>query len=75
MVYQENGQAILRHMTPIEMERTMGFPDGYSKVNPEETDEHKNWTNRVHALGNSMSVHVMRWIGERMNMVHDEVCG
>ena len=51
----------------------MGFPDGYSKVNPEETDEHKNWTNRVQALGNSMSVHVMRWIGERMNMVHDEV--
>lgn len=55
----------VRRLTPIECERLQGFPDGYTDIRPngkETPDGH-----RYKALGNSMAVPVMRWIGERIN--------
>ncbi|USE34710.1 DNA cytosine methyltransferase [Endozoicomonas sp. SCSIO W0465] len=57
----------IRRLTPVECERLQGFPDGYSAI---------PWKNkpaeecpdgpRYKALGNSMAVPVMRWIGNRI---------
>ena len=57
----------VRRLTPIECERLQGFPDNYTQI---------PWRNkdavdcpdgpRYKAMGNSMAVPVMRWIGERI---------
>lgn len=56
-----------RLLTPIECERVQGFPDNYTNV----FHLGKSAGNgpRYKALGNSMAVPVMRWIGERIQMV------
>ncbi len=53
----------VRRLTPLECERLQGFPDGYTNI-PGASD-----SGRYKALGNSMAVPVMRWIGERMARV------
>lgn len=55
------GNMKVRRLTPKECERLQGFPDDYTNI-PNAAD-----TNRYKALGNSMAVPVMRWIGERIN--------
>ncbi|MEN8368406.1 DNA cytosine methyltransferase [Acinetobacter bereziniae] len=53
-------QYIARYLTEIECERLQGFSDSYTEI-------HKaSATQRYKALGNSMAVTVMRWIGERI---------
>jgi DNA (cytosine-5)-methyltransferase 1 len=62
--------AAVRRLTPTECERLQGFPDGWTAI---------PWRNkdadacpdgpRYKALGNSMAVNVMRWIGQRIAMV------
>ena len=60
----------VRRTTPIEVERVMGFPDDYTQIEwrgkPAEEcpDGH-----RYKALGNSMAVPCMAWIGKK----HTEV--
>lgn len=54
------GSAV-RRLTPKECERLQGFPDGYTKISDKTADGP-----RYKALGNSMAVPVMRWIGERI---------
>jgi DNA (cytosine-5)-methyltransferase 1 len=67
----ENG---IRKLTPVECERLMGFPDNYTrvphkgKVSSECLD---SW--RYHALGNSMVIPAMRWIGERIKLVGESM--
>lgn len=56
-----------RHMTPLEIERCFGFPDDYTLV-PYRKGMMAD-SPRYKALGNSMAVPVMRWIGERIAMV------
>jgi DNA (cytosine-5)-methyltransferase 1 len=58
---------LVRRLVPVEAERLQGFPDSYTAI---------PWRNRsaedcphgprYRALGNSMAVNVMRWIGERI---------
>lgn len=55
---------IARKLTPIECERLMGFPDNYTKIPNKKAD-----TPRYKALGNSMAVNCMRWIGRRIEKV------
>jgi len=60
----------VRRLTPTECERLQGFPDNFTQI---------PWRNkaaedcpdgpRYKAMGNSMAVPVMRWIGERIKMV------
>jgi DNA (cytosine-5)-methyltransferase 1 len=66
-----DGMAV-RRLTPIEAERLMGLPDGYTAIPwrgkpPEECPDGP----RYRALGNSMACNVMRWIGERIQIVED----
>jgi len=56
----------VRRLTPTECERLQGFPDGYTNI-PKTSDGP-----RYRALGNSMAVPVIRWIGERIQAV-DEI--
>ena len=59
----------VRRLTPRECERLQGFPDDYTLI------PHRNKAAadgpRYKALGNSMAVPVMRWIGERIQMVEN----
>ena len=58
----------VRRLTPIECERLQGFPDDYTNIpwrgKPESPDGP-----RYKALGNSIAVPCMRWIGERIAFV------
>jgi DNA (cytosine-5)-methyltransferase 1 len=57
----------VRRLTPRECERLQGFPDGYTDI------QYKGKAApdgpRYKALGNSMAVPVMRWIGQRIQSV------
>ena len=55
----------VRRLTPIECERLQGFPDGWTdiKTGGKPTPDGP----RYKAIGNSMAVPVMRWIGERIH--------
>ena len=61
----------VRRLTPRECERLQGFPDDHTlipwrgKMAPEGP--------RYKALGNSMAVPVMRWIGERISQMNAHV--
>lgn len=62
------GKYVIRRLMPVEAERLQGFPDGWTDV-PYKGKEHPSDTPRYKAIGNSMAVPVMRWIGERIQMV------
>jgi DNA (cytosine-5)-methyltransferase 1 len=55
----------IRLLSPIEAERLLGFPDNYTNISG------ATYKNRIEALGNSMAVPVMRWIGERIMKTED----
>lgn len=62
-----------RILTPLELERLMGFPDGWTAVPYRDRAlEALDWT-RSAALGNSIAVPVVRWIVERIQKVDDLV--
>ncbi len=54
----------VRRLTPRECERLQGFPDDFTLV-PGSSD-----SSRYAALGNSMAVPVLRWLGQRIELVH-----
>lgn len=64
------GTPQVRRLTPVECERLQGFPDNWTQI---------PWRNkpaedcpighRYKALGNSMAVPVMRWIGQQIDRV------
>ena len=64
----------VRRLTPIEAERLQGFEDDYTRIpyrgKPKEQCPDGP---RYKAMGNSMAVPVVRWIGERIKMVNDDV--
>jgi DNA (cytosine-5)-methyltransferase 1 len=57
----------VRRLTPVECERLQGFPDGYTNIpwKKKPADQCPDGP-RYKALGNSMAVPVMRWIGARI---------
>lgn len=58
---------ILRKLTPVECERLQGFPDNYTRIPFRgKTAENCPDSHRYKAIGNSMAVPVMRWIGKRL---------
>ena len=58
----------VRRLTPTECERLQGFPDDYTDI-PWRGQPHSPDGPRYRALGNSMAVPVMNWIGKRINQV------
>ena len=63
-------QAGVRRLTPVECERLQGFPDNYTAIpwRNKSVDDCPDGP-RYKALGNSMAVPVMNWIGRRINEV------
>jgi len=59
----------VRRLTPMECERLQGFPDQHTLV-PVGRSMAKDGP-RYKALGNSMAVNVMSWIGRRIQSVDD----
>ena len=59
----------VRRLTPVECERLQGFPDDYTAI-PYRNKPASDGP-RYKALGNSMAVPVMRWIGQRIQLVAD----
>ena len=56
----------VRRLTPVECERLQGFPDNYTNIKDKCPDGP-----RYKALGNSMAVPVMAWIGKRIQEVEN----
>ena len=61
----------VRRLTPKECERLQGFPDNYTDIKPKGKATPDG--PRYKALGNSMAVPVMAWIGKRIQEV-DAIC-
>lgn len=61
---------VARKLTPTECERLQGFPDDWTKIpyRGKPADECPD-APRYKAIGNSMAVPVMRWIGGRILQV------
>lgn len=59
----------VRRLIPLECERLQGFPDRYTDI--EFRAKRAADGNRFKALGNSMAVNVMRWIGDRIQMIEN----
>ena len=57
----------VRRLTPRECERLQGFPDDYTLINVRGKPAADG--PRYKALGNSMAVPVMHWIGKRIELV------
>ena len=57
-----------RMLTPTEWERLQGFPDGWTAIAGDKSPDGP----RYHALGNSMAVPVMRWIGKQIDKVRSQ---
>jgi len=64
------GMAV-RRLTPIECERLQGFPDSYTDIKSKNKPTPDG--PRYKALGNSMAVPVMAWIGQRIEQV-EAIC-
>jgi DNA (cytosine-5)-methyltransferase 1 len=58
-------QMAVRRLTPVECERLQGFPDNYTNISWRKKEESPDGP-RYKALGNSMAVPVMAWIGRRI---------
>jgi DNA (cytosine-5)-methyltransferase 1 len=56
----------VRRLTPVECERLQGFPDNYTNIPWRKKDEAPDGP-RYKAMGNSMAVPVMFWVGQRIN--------
>ena len=65
-----NAGMSVRRLTPTECERLQGFPDGHTAIpwKGKAASECPDGP-RYRALGNSMAVNVMRWIGRRIELV------
>ena len=61
----------LRQLTCIEAERLQGFPDNYTQI-PYKNKKKEDCpsSKRYEAVGRSMSINVMEWLGTRIEKVH-----
>ena len=64
---------MVRRLTPKECERLQGFPDDHTKIAwkgkaPDDCPDGP----RYKAIGNSMAVNCMEWIGERISAVNED---
>jgi DNA (cytosine-5)-methyltransferase 1 len=60
----------VRRLTPTECERLQGFPDGFTNIPWRKKDISPDGL-RYKALGNSMAVPVMQWIGDGIDLVNE----
>jgi len=68
LVYgNDSNNWIVRRLMPIECERLQGFPDNWTDVRDQTPDGP-----RYKAIGNSMAVPVMAWLGKRIQESKDK---
>ena len=64
----------IRRLTPLECERLQGFPDNWTQIEWRgKPAEQCPDSLRYKAIGNSMAVPVMRWIGERIKKIEGKI--
>ena len=64
----------IRRLTPLECERLQGFLDNYTQIEWRgKPAEQCPDSLRYKAIGNSMAVPVMRWIGERIKRINEQI--
>ena len=70
--YIEPSIPIVRRLTPVECERLQGFPDNWTRIKWRKNELENCPDNpRYKAIGNSMAVPVMNWIGKRLKVAYD----
>lgn len=67
--YLGGAETAVRRLTPRECERLQGFPDDYTSIPWGKKDAPDG--PRYKALGNSMAVPVMAWLGARVQAVEE----
>ena len=66
-LWSEEALAKVSALPPLEAERLQGFPDNWTMIPYKNKHTEKCPDSlRYRAIGNSMAVPVMRWIGERI---------
>lgn len=67
IAFSANPNSVVRRLTPIECERLQGFKPNFTKIpyRNKSADDCPNGP-RYKALGNSMAVNVMAWIGQKI---------
>ena len=75
-IFSEIDEYRPRRLMPIEYERLQGFPDNWTLIpyNGKPKEQCPD-SPRYKALGNSMAVPVMKWIGERIQMCEEITSG
>ena len=69
-VIMESDTLRVRRLMPVECERLMGFPDGYTEHG---ADGPFSDAARYRMIGNSVAVNCLRWVGERIEHVRSVV--
>ena len=59
------GHAVVRRLTPVEVERLQAFPDGWTDVDGQ-ADSH-----RYRQMGNAVTINTVEWIARRIVAVED----
>lgn len=66
--------SVVRKLMPVECERLMGMPDGYTRIPWKGKPESECPDGpRYKALGNSMCVNVMMWVGQRIDALEKAI--
>ena len=72
--YAGSKQQKIRRLTPLECERLQGFPDNWTQIEWRgKPAEQCPDSPRYKAIGNSMAVPVMRWIGEMIKGINEQI--
>ena len=67
-------RSVVRKLMPVECERLMGMPDGYTRIPWKGKPESECPDGpRYKALGNSMCVNVMMWVGQRIDALEKAI--
>lgn len=67
-------RSVVRKLMPVECERLMGMPDGYTQIPWRGKPESECPDGpRYKALGNSMCVNVMMWVGQRIDALEKAI--
>lgn len=64
-VHGISARGFVRRLMPVECERLQGFPDNWTKIEKKPGTDYAD-SHRYKAIGNSMAVPVIRWIGQQI---------
>jgi len=73
-IHAINDGYTVRRLSVTECHRLQGFPDGWCNV-PWRGKEYSPDGPQYKAIGNSKAVNVVRWVGQRIQMVDDVIAG